>query len=164
MLAKVEMIIFAPMRKKETGMLDMEAFKVFLKKKDLKATPQRLAVHEAMLSLVHASADMVSSEIQENKGVKVTVASVYNILSQMASAGVYRRRLNEGGKMFFDVNPVNHFHLYDVTDGVYRDIMDEELSVAIQKWLSHKRFKGYKVTGYDLQILCRPSRKRRSTL
>lgn len=151
-------------RKRQTGMLDMEAFRAFLKKNDMKATPQRMAVHEAMLSLVHASADMVSSEIKEKKGVKVTVASVYNILSQMSSAGVYSRRMNEGGKMFFDVNPTVHFHLYDVKDGTYCDILDEELSATIQKWLSRKRFRGYKVTGFDLQILCRPSRKRRTTL
>ena len=38
---------------------DMEKFRSILKTKGLKATPQRLAVHEAMLAMGHASADMV---------------------------------------------------------------------------------------------------------
>ena len=38
----------------------MEEFKALLKKHSLKATPQRLAVHEAMMSLGHACADMVT--------------------------------------------------------------------------------------------------------
>ena len=37
----------------------MDRFKSVLKRYSLKATPQRLAVHEAMLSLGHASADQV---------------------------------------------------------------------------------------------------------
>ena len=58
----------------------IEEFKKVLKKHDLKATPQRLAVHEAMISLGHASADMVTEAIAAKGTTKVTVASVYNIL------------------------------------------------------------------------------------
>ena len=39
---------------------DMEDFKHLLRRHSLKATPQRMAVHEAMMELGHASADMVS--------------------------------------------------------------------------------------------------------
>ena len=43
--------------------LSIDEFKKILKKYDLKATQQRLAVHKAMLNLGHASADMVAAEI-----------------------------------------------------------------------------------------------------
>ena len=66
---------------------DIEQFKNVLKMHSLKATPQRLAVHEAMLKLGHASADMVTEEIRSSGNVKVTVASVYNILTNMAMLG-----------------------------------------------------------------------------
>ena len=62
----------------------LEEFKAILKKHSLKATPQRLAVHEAMMELGHASADMVAENIKAKNLAKVTVASVYNILTQMA--------------------------------------------------------------------------------
>ena len=55
---------------------NLEEFKAILKKHELKATPQRLAVHEAMMSLGHASADMVTEAIKEKGTAKVTVASV----------------------------------------------------------------------------------------
>ena len=60
----------------------IEEFKDILKKHSLKATPQRLAVHEAMIVLGHACADMVTEEISKQGKARVTVASVYNILSQ----------------------------------------------------------------------------------
>ena len=66
---------------------NIEEFKVLLKKHSLKATPQRLAVHEAMMSLGHASADMVTEMITQKGTTKVTVASVYNILTNMAMLG-----------------------------------------------------------------------------
>ena len=49
----------------------IEGFKKVLKKHDLKATPQRIAVHEAMISLGHASADMVTEAIEEGKDMFV---------------------------------------------------------------------------------------------
>ena len=61
---------------------NIEEFKNILKKHSLKATPQRLAVHEAMMSLGHACADMVTEEIKSKGTTKVTVASVYNILTR----------------------------------------------------------------------------------
>ena len=67
----------------------IEDFKAILKKHSLKATPQRLAVHEAMISLGHACADMVTEAIKEKNTAKVTLASVYNILTHMAMLGVY---------------------------------------------------------------------------
>ena len=58
---------------------NLEEFKAILKKHSLKATPQRLAVHEAMMELGHASADMVTEVIkslvnEEGKKYDVCVA------------------------------------------------------------------------------------------
>ena len=50
---------------------NLEEFKAILKKHSLKATPQRLAVHEAMITLGHASADMVTEEIKEKSTANV---------------------------------------------------------------------------------------------
>ena len=50
----------------------MEEFRQQLRKHKLKATRQRLAVHEAMMVLVHASADGVKEEL-EKKNLHVIV-------------------------------------------------------------------------------------------
>lgn len=140
----------------------LEEFREILKRKGLKATPQRIAVHEAMLELGHASADMIAAKISSKDGASVTVASVYNILFQMSSLGVYQPRMSRTNKMFFDVNRVPHAHVYDCESNTYRDLIDEELSDILQEYLGRRKFKGYKVEGIDVQLLVRPTKKRRS--
>ena len=55
---------------------NVEEFKEILRKHSLKATPQRLAVHEAMMELGHDSADMVTALLREKGTAKVTLAPV----------------------------------------------------------------------------------------
>ena len=141
---------------------NLEEFKTILKKHSLKATPQRLAVHEAMMTLGHASADMVTDAIKEKETAKVTVASVYNILTQMAMLGIYHHRLSSNNKMYFDVNTFKHIHFYDKDNHTFRDVIDDELVQLIESHLSRKRVRGYKVEGFDIQLIGRPSRKKYS--
>lgn len=137
-----------------------EEFRQILKKHSLKATPQRLAVHEAMTALGHASADMVTEAIAAKGTTKVTVASVYNILTNLAMLGIYDYRLSSNNKMYFDVNTFGHMHLYDKENHVFKDVMDDELMNMIHSYLGRKRFKGYRIEGIDIQIIGRPTRKR----
>ena len=138
----------------------LDEFKIILKKNSLKATPQRLAVHEAMMELGHASADMVT-EVIKNKGVaKVTIASVYNILTHMAMLKIYNYRLSANNKMYFDVNTFKHIHLYDHENHVFRDVVDDELIALLESYLGRKRVKGYKIEGIDIQLVGRPTRKK----
>ncbi len=141
----------------------LEEFQILLKKHGLKATQQRLAVHKAMLSLGHASADMVAEEIIKDGTTNVTVASVYNILSQLALLGVYQHRMSSTNKMFFDVNTFKHIHLYDSENNTYRDVIDDELVELVHSKLGKKKFRGYKIENIDIQIVCRPSKTARAT-
>lgn len=140
-----------------------EDFKAILKKFSLKATPQRLAVHSAMTELGHASADQVSGWIEQNVGGHTTVASVYNILTQLALLGVYSHRLSANNKMFFDVNTHKHMHLYDCVNHEYKDVMDDELIAFVENRLKSKKFRGFKVDCVDIQIVGRPSTRKSTT-
>lgn len=141
----------------------MDRYKSVLKRHRLKATPQRLAVHEAMLDLGHASADQVGEWIASRGVTRVTPASVYNILTQMTLLGVYVHRFSANNKMYFDVNTFRHVHLYDTVNNDYRDIMDEDLLEMVESRVRGKRYRGYKVDGVDIQIICHPT-TRKSTL
>ena len=125
----------------------MEEFKNLLKKHSLKATPQILAVHQVMMELGHASVDMVTEKIKDT-GVKVTTASVYNILSQLALIGIYDHRMSLNNKMYFDVNAYGHMHFYDMENHTFKDIIDDELYEMIQQNLMRKRFKGLRYRIY----------------
>ena len=139
---------------------NIEEFKAILHKHELKATPQRLAVHEAMMSLGHASADMVTDMVKQKGTSKVTVASVYNILTHMAMLGIYHYRMSSNNKMYFDVNTFKHIHLYDHENHVFKDVIDEELIAIIEEHLGRKKFRGYKIEGIDIQLVGRPTRKK----
>ena len=141
---------------------NLEEFKAILKKHSLKATPQRLAVHEAMMTLGHASADMVTDAIKEKESAKVTVASVYNILTHMAMLGIYHYRLSSNNKMYFYVNTFKHIHFYDHSNHVFKDVIDDELVQMIETHLSRKRVKGYKIESFDIQLVGRPTKKKYS--
>ncbi len=141
----------------------MDRFRSVLKRHKLKATPQRLAVHEAMLSLGHASADQVGEWIAAHGEGRVTAASVYNILTQMTLLGVYVHRFSANNKMYFDVNTFRHVHLYDTVNNDFKDVMDEELLEMVESRVRGKRYRGYKVDGVDIQIICHPT-TRKSTL
>ena len=143
----------------------MDGFKTVLRKHSLKATSQRLAVHQAMLALGHASADQVCEWISAESRIPFTVASVYNILSQMSQLGIYTRRCSSNNKMYFDVNANWHAHMYDTENNEYfdltdLDVMDEELLDFIESRIKNRRYRGYKVDGFDLQIICHPTAKK----
>lgn len=139
---------------------DMEAFKKLLQSHDLKATPQRIAVHQVMMELVHASADTVYEAIVKQGGCKITQASVYNILSGLADEGIYSRRMSSNSKMIFDINAYRHVHLYDTRNHEFMDIEAEELLAAAVQGIRRRRFRGYKIDDIDIQILCHPTRKK----
>ena len=138
----------------------LEEFKEILKKHSLKATPQRLAVHEAMIDLGHASADMVTEKIKAKETAKVTLASVYNILTHMAMLKVYSYRLSANNKMYFDVNTFKHIHLYDHENHIFKDVVDDDLIALIESHLMRKKIKGYRIEGVDIQIVAHPTKKK----
>ena len=137
----------------------LDEFRTRLKRHGLKATRQRLAVHEAMMGLGHASADLVTEEIGRKGTVKVTVASVYNILSQLADIHIYSRRLSANNKMYFDINSFQHVHLYDRENHRFRDLYDEELMDLVKSHLKRRKFRGFTVEDIDIQLIARPTRK-----
>lgn len=137
---------------------DEEAFRKRLKAHGLKVTGQRLAVHGAMMSLIHASAEQVREWI--GSSCRISLASVYNILSELADNNIYSRRLSANNKMYFDVFPERHVHLYDTRNNEYLDIEGQDLLDTIEAGLKRHRFRGYKIDGFDIQILCHPTRKK----
>ena len=142
---------------------NIEQFKAILKKHSLKATAQRLAVHEAMMQLGHASADMVTDAIRRNGKAKVTVASVYNILTQLTLLGIYDYRMSANNKMYFDVNTFPHMHIYDRESHIYKDVIDDELIGIVEEKLRHRRFKGFRIEHIDIQLIGVSSKKKFQT-
>jgi len=148
------------MIKLEHNVKERDKFLVRLEKAGLKATAQRVAIHEAMMDLGHASADMVCEWLKENSDTGVTMASVYNNLTQMALRQIYGYRMSANNKMYFDVTVKPHLHLYDCINHTYRDVIDEKLYSELIEKIGTKRFRGYKIDNVDIQFVVRPTKKK----
>ena len=159
-----DLLIFVPEEPnmgKRSLQSDGKAFEDTLRKHNLKVTPQRIAVYEALVSLGHASADEVASHIAGQAKSKVSVASVYNILTQLTALNLCRNRLTMGGKMVFDITTRRHLHLYNTMEDSLIDYPDEELMRRIDELVAGKRFRGFKVEGIEVNILVHPTRHRK---
>ena len=74
------------MKYRNLGIPDIIQFKRLLRDRGLKATPQRVAVHEAMLALIHAGADAVAAWIAEH-GESISHVRFAERLASCGSAG-----------------------------------------------------------------------------
>ena len=133
---------------------DLQKFRAMLKSRGLRATQARLLVHTAMMSLEHACAEQVAERLAQEQGAAISTASVYNVLEQMAVAGVYAFRMSADGKRYYDVCNFSHTHLYDRKNGIYRNLPEGIIREAVKAVLKQHRFRGYTVESVDVQVVC----------
>lgn len=130
----------------------MQTIKEKIQQSGLKATPQRIAVYNAMMELGHASADMVVDTLKDSFPT-LTVATIYNVLESFVEAGLVVRRYSSNNKMYFDVNTYEHAHVYDRKTNTYRDYDDPELIKLVMDYLSRKGSPDLVFTNVDIQLI-----------
>jgi Fe2+/Zn2+ uptake regulation proteins len=126
--------------------------KVLFRLKGIKATPQRIAVFEAMRMLGHASADAVFETVKKEYQ-SMTLATVYNVLEFLEQSDLLSRRMSSNNKMYYDINTTTHCHLYDVEDNTFVDFNDAELVKLVENHLASKRIRNFQLERFDLQIV-----------
>ena len=119
----------------------------------LKATPQRVRVYEAMCELGHASADAIFHQLGDGQG-KMTLATVYNVLESLTDAGLLIRRPSFSSKMFFDVHPDAHCHIYQQDTLSMTDFRDEVLQRSVEERIRAQLPPGLQLDRVEIQILC----------
>lgn len=130
----------------------MQTIKEKIQQSGLKATPQRIAVYNAMMKLGHASADMVVDTLKDSFPT-LTVATIYNVLESFVEAGLVVRRYSSNNKMYFDVNTYEHAHVYDRKTNTYCDYDDPELIKLVTDYLSEKGSPDLVFTNVDIQLI-----------
>lgn len=131
---------------------NMQTIKEKIQQSGLKATPQRIAVYNAMMKLGHASADMVVGTLKDSFPT-LTVATIYNVLESFVEAGLVVRRYSSNNKMYFDINTYEHAHVYDRKTNTYRDYDDPELIKLVMDYLSRKGSPDLVFTNVDIQLI-----------
>jgi Fur family peroxide stress response transcriptional regulator len=130
----------------------MLTIKQKIRESGLKATPQRIAIYDAMQKLGHASADMVVEELN-NVFPSLTIATIYNVLDSFVERGLVVRRYSSNNKMYFDVNTYEHAHFYDMNTNMHVDFTDPELIKLVTDYVNAKGLGNFKLSTVDIQLI-----------
>lgn len=126
-----------------------------LKERDIKVTPQRIAVYKALYALGHASVEEVVAEVAK-KSANITTATVYNVLDCFADKGIITRLHTPKGKMYYDISTYEHSHIID-TNGSIIDYDNQELIDIIKNYLQKNPIKDVEVEKISLQFMAKDS-------
>lgn len=103
-----------------------------LKDVGLRPTRQRLALGKLLFDAGdrHVTAEQLHVEAAD-KGIKVSLATVYNTLNQFTDSGLMREVVVAPGKSYFDTNIEDHHHFFYEDDGSLQDIPRDAIALAV---------------------------------
>ncbi len=77
----------------------------------------------------HDTAEQLRAEASA-ASIRVSLATVYNVLHQFTEAGLLREVVIEPGRSYFDTNIDDHHHFFCESSGVLQDIAGEGVAVS----------------------------------
>ncbi|MGO1119670.1 iron response transcriptional regulator IrrA [Rhodovibrionaceae bacterium A322] len=106
-----------------------------LKVAGLRPTRQRLALGKLLFEAEgqpcdrHVTAEQLHGEAI-GRGVRVSLATVYNTLHQFTDSGLLREVVVDSGRSYFDTNTSDHHHFFFEDSGRLQDIASDELVIG----------------------------------
>lgn len=96
----------------------------------VKPTSQRIEIGRILLSAPqHMSADQILGKLQE-RGSRVSKATVYNTLKLFTDEGLIREVAVDPSRQYYDSTTSFHHHLYNVDTGELTDIAPSDLEFS----------------------------------
>ena len=132
--------------------LSSEQINQKLKDADLKVTPQRHTILEAVCRLGnHPTADMVIDHIRRiHPGI--ATGTVYNVLDVLVDNHLVRRVKTDKDAMRYDAVMKKHHHIYCAETERIEDYYDEDLDEMLQDYFRRKDLPNFKIEDIFLQI------------
>lgn len=126
---------------------------VGLRNSNLKVTPQRTAVLEALNNLNnHPTADNIKEYVVRNHP-NIAVGTIYKTLDTFVEKGLVKRVKTEEDVMRYDAILDKHHHLYcEETDRI-EDFFDDKLNSMLEDYFKKKKIPNFKVKDIKLQII-----------
>lgn len=118
----------------------------------LKITPQRIAVYEALLQLDHPDAEEITRLVNENNP-GIAKGTIYNVLDLFCEKEIIRKVKTAEDKMRYDPILSKHHHLYDQKSTKIYDYVDEELDELLEDYFNQKNIKDFNIKEIKLQIV-----------
>jgi Fur family peroxide stress response transcriptional regulator len=129
-----------------------EQLKEKLAANNLKITPQRIAVLEAVNKLQnHPSTERVIAHIQKSHP-NIAIGTVYKILETFAQKGIISKVNTSQEKMRYDAITQKHHHLYSIDDDHIEDYFDEDLNDMLEKYFDQKKIPGFRIQDIRVEI------------
>ncbi len=121
--------------------------------KNLKVTPQRIAILEAIVKLNnHPTAENIIDYIRKNHP-NIATATVYKVLDALVANELIRKVKTERDVMRYDAVMESHHHLYCSDSDRIEDFVDTELNEMIEKYFEEKKIPHFKIEDVRLQII-----------
>lgn len=103
----------------------MEKLVKILKEKNLKLTPQRLAILNFLDKKTHPTIEEIYEEVKKNFP-SISLATIYKNINTLKEHQIVIE-LNPGGKLKYDINLVPHIHAICKNCGKIEDFYNEEI-------------------------------------
>lgn len=128
-------------------------YKIKLRERGLKVTPQRLAVFEAVdLLNDHPTAEGVSQYIRK-KHPDIATGTVYKTLETLVDKHLLKRVKTDNGLLRYDAVNDNHHHIYCNHCDRIEDYYDSELTELIHEYFERKQIPNFTIEDVKLQIV-----------
>ena len=132
--------------------IDIKHIQELLKKKELKVTPQRIGVLEAVYTLHnHPTAEQIIDFIH-NKYPSIAIGTVYKTLDTFVKYGVINKVLTEGEVTRYDGVLKHHHHLYNEGNNEIKDYVNEELDEMLKTFFEKNAIEDYQISSITLHI------------
>lgn len=133
--------------------MQSESIRGLLTEKELKVTPQRVAVLDALSKLNnHPTADNVIAFIRKHHQ-NIATGTIYKTLDTFVEKGILKKVKTEKDVMRYDSILDNHHHLYSSDTENIEDYYDDELDKMIENYFKRKRIPNFTVEDIKVQII-----------
>ena len=120
---------------------------------NLKITPQRIALLEAIIGLDnHPSTDYLLQYLQLNFP-HVAPGTVYKTLDLFVAKGIIKRVITDKDSVRYDAVQKKHHHLYCADSERIEDYYDDELNKIIAQYFKKKKIPDFTIKDFKLQII-----------
>ncbi|UCG27388.1 MAG: transcriptional repressor [Bacteroidales bacterium] len=133
--------------------MNMQQLRDILTDNNLKITPQRMAVMQAVIRLKdHPTVDNVLEFLKKDHP-NIAIGTVYKILETLVAKGIIRKVKTDKDIMRYDAITERHHHLYCNESERIEDYYDEDLNGIIEEHFTKKGIPGFEIKDIRLQII-----------
>ena len=104
-----------------------------LRSSNLRPTKQRLKICQFLFNrekTFHFTVETLNKKINKNKGMKVSLATIYNTVEAFTGAGYLKEILTSKNKSYYDTNIKSHHHFYDEGSKELTDINYSQIKLS----------------------------------